>query len=195
MYSQLAIVVLIDVENALRENTLRGHTYLIDNYRFMGSTGQGTEKLTTMVVGNQILNWLVTGIDLAGQQPVPALVGIGGEAVEKQILVPQFYDSPALDGNMGYWWGGTVDSNVPGTYSYTLYFDIGGTLMEFVSAVTVSTGFTMEPHEIASPYRKRSAPQKGRVLDSRLMNPENHASLFSRDEVLRMREQLNKISQ
>jgi len=66
---QLAIIVMIDTENALEAGTLRGNTYLVDNMRRLGSRGECSGDLVSAVVGGhwsnggqaqeQILNWLV----------------------------------------------------------------------------------------------------------------------------------------
>lgn len=200
MNSQLAIVVLIDVEAARKAKSLQGNTYLIDNNRFMGSTGEGSEQLCTTIVGNQIMNWLASGIDVSGQQPFPVLVGIGGEAVDKQIMVPQLFDSPALDGSLGLWWGATVDANVAGKYSYTLYFDIAGERMEFVSSIDVRTGFTMgtafsfKAAAANAGVRTAATSLRARTTaDGSLANPDNHVSLFTRHQVDAMKSLRGKL--
>ncbi|GII77034.1 hypothetical protein Sru01_20160 [Sphaerisporangium rufum] len=68
MAQQHGIIVLFDVENALKERTLAGNTYWFDNMKLFGSAGVGTEKLVTIVPGTyfsdgsqateQVLNWL-----------------------------------------------------------------------------------------------------------------------------------------
>lgn len=204
MNNQLAIVVMIDVEAALRSGSLQGNTYLVDNNRVNGSSGQGSGQLTTQVVGNQIVNWLASGIDLSGQQPFPVLESIGGEAVEKQVMVPLLFDSPALDGNLGLWWGASVDANVSGKYNYTMFFDIGGVKMEFVSSVNVVQDFTMEPEiaalvtrpRMAAPARRAATALQARTAaDGSILNPDNHVSLFTRNQinqVKNLREEQNR---
>lgn len=204
MNNQLAIVVMIDVEAALRAGSLQGNTYLVDNNRVNGSSGQGSGQLTTQVVGNQILNWLASGIDLSGQQPFPVLENIGGEAVEKQVMVPLLFDSPALDGNLGLWWGASVDANVSGRYSYTMYFDIGGVKLELVSSINVAQDFTMEPEiaalvtrpRMAAPVRRAATALQARAAaDGSILNPDNHVSLFTRNQINRvknLREEQNR---
>lgn len=197
MNSQLAIIVMIDVEAALAAQTLHGNTYLIDNNRFMGSTGEGTEQMTTKVVGNQIMNWLVSGIDISGTQPFPVLENVGGAAVDQQIMVPQLFDSPALGANRGFWWGATVDANAAGTYGYTLFFDIAGTKMQFVAALDVQPGFTMqEAFSYQQSLPQATALRAGTSLraqaaaDGSIANPDNHVSLFTRyqlDKIGRLR--------
>src|SRR5580700_2913348 len=68
MAQQLAIVVLVDIANALQSRTLDGNVYLFDNMKSQGSAGEGTGDLVTAVHGSywndgspaaeQVLNWL-----------------------------------------------------------------------------------------------------------------------------------------
>lgn len=68
MAQQHAIIVLVDVATAIQSRTLDGNVYLFDNMKFLGSTGQGTGDLVTVVPGSywsdgsqateQVLNWL-----------------------------------------------------------------------------------------------------------------------------------------
>ncbi|NET03369.1 MAG: hypothetical protein F6K16_01250 [Symploca sp. SIO2B6] len=72
MAQQLAIVAMIDIDAALKNNSLEGNIYLFDNMKLQGSEGQGTSHLTTAIHGTydsdglqaneQVLNWLVFGI-------------------------------------------------------------------------------------------------------------------------------------
>jgi len=68
MTQQLAIIVLVDVGNALASRTLDGNTYLFDNMKLHGSQNEGAGDLVTAVNGSywsdgsqaseQVLNWL-----------------------------------------------------------------------------------------------------------------------------------------
>ncbi|MFF4184181.1 hypothetical protein ACFYZ9_13405 [Streptomyces sp. NPDC001691] len=68
MPQQLAVIVLVDVGNALESRTLDGNTYLFDNMKLQGSQNQGTGDLVTAINGSywsdgsqaseQVLNWL-----------------------------------------------------------------------------------------------------------------------------------------
>ncbi|MFC8449538.1 hypothetical protein [Kitasatospora sp. NPDC057223] len=68
MTQQLAIIVLVDVGNALATRTLDGNVYLFDNMKLHGSEGQGTGDLVTVMNGSYwndgsqgtelVLNWL-----------------------------------------------------------------------------------------------------------------------------------------
>jgi hypothetical protein len=115
--AQLSVVTLIDVEAAMKANSLSGNIYLIDNNEWNGSSGEGTENLVTAITGTQIINWLVMGV--APYQYMPTLVDIKGEAVEKGIMVPEEFTSPDLNSE-GNYWSATVDALDEGKYAYTL---------------------------------------------------------------------------
>jgi hypothetical protein len=141
MNSQLAILAVVDVEAALTEETLIGNCYLIDNNRFRGSSGQGTDRLVTVVEGNQVMNWLVAPADIFNATSLPYLTKIHGEAVERGIIAPQIFESPEV-GTRGLWWGGIVSTNKEGLYNYTLTFDVGGIEMNFISSIYAKRPFS-----------------------------------------------------
>ncbi len=67
MSQQLGIIVMIDVEAAIKANTLKGNTYMFDNMKLQGSEGLGTDALVSALNGThwsdgsqaneQVLNW------------------------------------------------------------------------------------------------------------------------------------------
>jgi hypothetical protein len=72
MSQQLGIILMVDVEAAIKANTLEGNTYLFDNMKLQGSEGLGTGKLISAINGShysdgsqaneQVLNWLPYGV-------------------------------------------------------------------------------------------------------------------------------------
>lgn len=152
MNGQLAIAVVIDTQAALAAQSLSDCTYLMDNNRNAGSTGEGTGQLVVRVVGSQIMNWLAIG--LGSSSVAVALWKIGGDAVDQQVMVPLLFDSPTWDNSGGYWWGAMVDANSPGVYNYTLYFNVReynadwtvkkDTKLEYVTSIDVRSPFTMD---------------------------------------------------
>lgn len=72
MSQQLGIMLMIDVEAALKANTLEDNIYMYDNMKQQGSEGQGTGALVSAIHGTywndgsqaneQVLNWLLQGI-------------------------------------------------------------------------------------------------------------------------------------
>ncbi|GAB2837587.1 hypothetical protein GCM10022221_41220 [Actinocorallia aurea] len=87
MAQQHGIIVLVDVDNALADRTLDGNAYWFDNFKFLGSTGEGSENLVTIVPGTyyldgsqateQVLNWL------------PAALGAVPPTVPRNYLAEQ----------------------------------------------------------------------------------------------------------
>lgn len=146
MYSQLSVGILIDVEAVLQSRTFAGHTHMIDNV-VDAASGERAPN-TTLIVGNQVLNWLLMPIDWSNPAFTADITDITGEAVDKQILVPQLFDSPAIVGR-GYWWGGTVDARLPGHYGYNLKVSLGSQFcLDLPMQLDVRTGFAMsEPSD------------------------------------------------
>ncbi|MDY6782660.1 MAG: hypothetical protein SW833_08965 [Cyanobacteriota bacterium] len=72
MSQQLGIILMVDVDAAVKANTLKGNTYLFDNMKLQGSEGQGTDELVSAINGSywmdgsqaneQVLNWLPYGV-------------------------------------------------------------------------------------------------------------------------------------
>jgi len=72
MAQQLGIIVIVDVEAALRAGTLEGCTYFFDNAGPFGTSGMGTDKLVSAINGTHwqdgsqasehVLNFLATGV-------------------------------------------------------------------------------------------------------------------------------------
>ncbi|HEY5508056.1 MAG TPA: hypothetical protein VIK29_05230 [Paludibacter sp.] len=77
MSQEITIIVLVDIQAAIKTKSLEGNIYLMDNLRTDGSTGEGTGKLITAIDGSYwcdgsqscdiVMNWLISGI---GSLPV-----------------------------------------------------------------------------------------------------------------------------
>ncbi len=182
MNSQLAIVAVVDVEAALETGSLAGNVYSVDNNRVNGSSGQGTGCLTTVVVGCQVMNWLVGPIDWTKPEMSVSVKGVGGEAVEKGILIPQLFDSPELGGGFGYWWGANAEATVPGVYGYTLTLNIANQLnLDWELRLDVRPGFTMEPAaKAAAGLAVANSLMKRAVADGTINDSRNFLQAFRR---------------
>lgn len=72
MSQQIAIMLVIDIEAALKTRKLDGNIYMFDNLRTEGSIGEGTGELTTIANGyywsdgsqasDVVFNWLISGV-------------------------------------------------------------------------------------------------------------------------------------
>ncbi|MFS8199598.1 hypothetical protein ACLVWQ_13030 [Streptomyces sp. CWNU-52B] len=112
MAQQLAIIVLVDIGNALEANTLQDNIYLFDNMKLHGSEGQGTGNLVTAIHGaywrdgsqatEQVLNWLPYSLgsvpptvprgyesDRARQSDIQALEDLDALAAKPDASDPQ----------------------------------------------------------------------------------------------------------
>ncbi|MFG2003955.1 hypothetical protein ACGFNU_32840 [Spirillospora sp. NPDC048911] len=137
MPQHLALIVLVDVNAALKAGALEDNIYLLDNMSLLGSENEGTGNLVTAVNGTcwcdgsqadeQVLNWLPYSLGrdtVSGPPPLtPVITDITGEAVDQQIIYPAQYGSPDLVTD-GWYWSASVDTSHHGTFSYTLEIEL-----------------------------------------------------------------------
>lgn len=143
MINQLSVVILVDVEAALNARSLNGNVYCVDT--------NGGSTFTTEVLDNQIVNWLVSGIDWASPTYFAYVSDIKGKAVDEHVLFPTLYDSPSFVGR-GNWWGGMVVAQKPSIYEYTMVIGLGkDVFMDLTLYLDVHKGFVMEEPVIPTP--------------------------------------------
>ncbi|MCP2338449.1 hypothetical protein [Actinomadura rupiterrae] len=67
----------------------------------------------------------VAGADAAAayNPPAPVITDITGTAVDEKIIYPAQYGSPDMVYD-GWYWAATVDTSRPGTYPYTMHFQL-----------------------------------------------------------------------
>ncbi|MFQ3235712.1 MAG: hypothetical protein ACI9C4_001274 [Paraglaciecola sp.] len=96
MSQQLEIIVMMDIEAALKANSLEGNTYLFDNMKTHGSSGEGTGDLITAVNGahwydgsiaaEQVLNWLPYGIGTLPRTLPRGFQATQSKASDKKVI-------------------------------------------------------------------------------------------------------------
>jgi hypothetical protein len=96
MSQQLAIIMMIDIDAALKANSLEGNSYLFDNMKTHGSTGEGTGDLITAVNGShwydggiateQVLNWLPCGVGTLPKTLPRGFQATLSKASDKKVL-------------------------------------------------------------------------------------------------------------
>lgn len=72
MSQQVTVDIIVDIQAAIRENSLENNIYLIDNLRDYGSEGEGTNRLVTNIEGGYwcdysqsydvVLNWMCVSL-------------------------------------------------------------------------------------------------------------------------------------
>ncbi len=112
MAQQHAIIVLVDVAAAIQSRTLDGNVYLFDNMKFLGSTGEGTGDLVTVVPGaywsdgsqatEQVLNWLPYNLGSIPPTVPRSYVADRARATDRQALeqlssVAEGFADPGVD--------------------------------------------------------------------------------------------------
>ncbi len=136
---QLFVVILMDTQRALDENTLDGNAYLMDNS--FGSTGQGTTNLQTIVKPGQIVNWLIYSMDndkdIHGDYPPLANINKilfldkNRDIVDERRICTQFHRYGGIDRVRSpqtpvyYYWSGMLSRDLPAdVYDYRFVVDI-----------------------------------------------------------------------
>jgi hypothetical protein len=152
MNNQLSVVLQIDIEAALKAKSLAGNVYCIDTSDRSTPETLDSSTFITNVIDNQVVNWLVVGIDWKQDGAYYAEVkDIKGEAVDKGVLFPTLYDSPSVMGR-AYWWGGMVVARVPGIYKYTMTIRLSNIMsFDLDLYLDVTEGFVMSEPATPAP--------------------------------------------
>lgn len=155
---QLNLVYWVDVHKALRNQSLEGCVYAMDNG--IDSENQGTDQLITNCKQGQTLNWIIYAMD-AIQLPDgswPASVRINNIVFldENGTDVSPFRlcDELAILGgpdkirapytNVYYYWAGTIISELPpGKYQYRLVLEIDQGKINKKTYLNVPNNFTL----------------------------------------------------
>jgi hypothetical protein len=111
--AEINILIVVDTEQALIDNSLVKNLYMIDTNRYFGSYGESGMELTTMCKNNDIIIWRVVGIDPGSNVSISKFTG-----EEPHICNPQ---SQAENS----YWQGTVNgkSGQKECYQMTLVFN------------------------------------------------------------------------
>lgn len=151
MNNQLSVVLQVDIEAALKAKSLAGNVYSIDTSDRSTPETLDSSTFITNVIDNQVVNWLVVGIDWKNEAYYAEVKDIKGEAVDKGVLFPTLYDSPSVAGR-AYWWGGMVVARVPGIYKYTMTISLSKIMcLDLNMYLDVKEGFVMSEPATSAP--------------------------------------------
>lgn len=136
---QLNLVTLVDVHKAMRNKSLRGCIYAMDNG--IDSQNQGTGRLMTNCKQGQTLNWIIYAMDAIqradGSWPPSVKINnivfldengedVSGFRICKELAVlggPDKVRSPNTP--IYYYWAGTIIGEIPpGVYEYRMILEI-----------------------------------------------------------------------
>lgn len=139
---QLNIVTVIDLQKAVKTETLKNTMYMVDNS--MGGKGQGTPRLQTVCKQGQIINWIIYPMDKEKRPdgtwpPMPKINNIvfldnkeddPKSFAEKKVCTElKIYGGPDKMRNplcpVYYYWAGAVLSDLkPGVYPYRFVLEL-----------------------------------------------------------------------
>lgn len=105
----VTILGMLDVAQALADNSLENNLYWLDNNKAAGSLYQGTGHLRTAIRKGDVVQWVVSGLEV---ETVADIVGITGAAaaVANPVATPI---APGFS-----LWLGQIAATGSGIYSY-----------------------------------------------------------------------------
>lgn len=109
------ILIVVDVEQALIDNSLVNNLYMVDTNRFMGSYQEGSMELYTKCRNNTILKWRVESIAVGNDVEISKFIHSSGS----DLCHPQ---SEAENS----YWQGTVNGQVGNTETYHMQLTFNG---------------------------------------------------------------------
>lgn len=115
----ITIVSVVDVAAALADDTLSGSIYLVDNNEAGGSTGEGTEALSTRVKRGDIVVWISTSLESEAHVAIASVVV--DERYRRYCNPRRFvYAGTNVD-----CWVGVITQDVDTPIPYALTFTLG----------------------------------------------------------------------
>lgn len=121
------VLIIIDVVNALATGNLTNNTYMVDTNKYMGSSGEGTNKLHTKCYDTQRINWRVASVSPNCEVKI---VKFYGNMVSTRVCDPQKQGD--IDDE---YWSAKVQARLEkgktATYSYYCEILVGGKRMDF----------------------------------------------------------------
>ena len=113
------ILLVVDTQSALSDNTLLGNVYLIDNNGYLGSWQQGTDTLHTVIEDGQTVSWSVASVAPSNDVSIN---GFSGAMTENNICKPEKQTLSAEPS-----WLGRIESGLSiGQYDYTISLELNG---------------------------------------------------------------------
>lgn len=124
------VLIVVDTVGALSSETLQDNVYLADNNHYLGSWGQGTNTLHTVVQNGQQINWAVAAIAPSNEV---IITGFTGAMITDKICIPK--ESGLAQATI---WSGTVQTQGDiSPWGYTITLTIDAKPMSFNSLIKV----------------------------------------------------------
>jgi hypothetical protein len=113
---EIVIAVVVDVIEALANDSLLGSIYLLDNNKANGSSNEGTESLKTKVNEGDQLFWVTHPLECE------VFASISGIEIDREYCDPEERSYPGTEVTF---WAGKVKKSFTGAVPYVLRFRLG----------------------------------------------------------------------
>jgi hypothetical protein len=124
-----SIIGLVDVAQALADNSLDNNLFWVDNNTSLGSLYQGTSHLRTAIRKGELVQWVVSSLQVETEVNIAR---IGGAAAQIANPVP----TPVALGIT--FWIGRIAANAGGIYQYDMALKVESRVL------TLSTPLTLD---------------------------------------------------
>lgn len=113
------VTAVLDVMAALINNSVDGNFYMFDNNTLDGSTGQGTEKLNSVLQPGDMVIWLVSGMEVETFCDIKSITGPAVAAFD-------------INKDRGYWMG-IAKEGVAESFEYNLEIQVESKVLPMTS--------------------------------------------------------------
>jgi hypothetical protein len=124
----ITIFGIIDIAQALADNSLNNNIYWLDNNKAAGSQFHGTDHLRTAINKGNLVQWFVYGLQVETSADIASISG-PAVAIANPALTPI---APGFT-----FWRGQIAPSANGDYQYAISLNVEGRLMTATSPLTL----------------------------------------------------------
>ncbi len=124
------ILIIVDVEEALADisnnSTIANAVYMVDTNAYMGSGGEGTNELVTVLNNGDVVQWTVVPIQPSGQVSIQGFTTYPG-APPSQVAIPTHINPVQSPISANVWESRFATTDSVGTrYQYSVVLNFQG---------------------------------------------------------------------
>lgn len=121
------IIAVVDVAQALADESLQNNVYIVDNNKAAGSQSQGTARLETAVNKGDNIVWLVSGLEVETVVDIASITGPAA-TIANATIIP---------GALASYFVGQIAPTASGSYQYNVALMVENRLMTIPSSLTL----------------------------------------------------------
>lgn len=124
----VSVIGIIDIAQALADNSLENNIYWLDNNSSVGSQFQGTNHLKTALKRGDFIQWVVSGLQV---ETVVDIANLSGPAAEMATpVLTQIMPGVSF-------WTGKIPPTASGLFQYTVALQVENRLMTMSSLLAL----------------------------------------------------------